>query len=103
MTHAHRITPEPRALNALPNNGAAVSVVSGVWLGVPTFNALQMSAHLGGSAVVTVPPTSIVEGRITLITPKGITVCPCKGIGHFVKWSNVRAISSPNIPDEPRE
>lgn len=31
MTHAHRITPEPRALNALPNNRAAVSVVSGAW------------------------------------------------------------------------
>jgi hypothetical protein len=57
---------------------------------------LQSSAHLGATAVATVPPASIVEGCITLITPKGITVCPRKGVGHFVKWCNVRAIYSPN-------
>jgi hypothetical protein len=39
MTHARRTTHEPRALNALPNNGAATSVVSGAWF------ASEKAAH----------------------------------------------------------
>ena len=42
MTHAHRITPEPRALDARPNNDATVSVVSGDWFGALE---AQLSPH----------------------------------------------------------
>lgn len=53
MTHAHRNTPQPRALDASANHSAAVSVVSGDWFDKcvirkkRTTGSLEISCRLG--------------------------------------------------------